>query len=457
MTSSATNPETGKGQTDPVTGAPGADTMARLSDAFATEELASLRLLMFVRIAVSAAIIVFLLINFPSAGGAYWSIMTAVFGAFGVIQYVIRRAGTSAPWHKYAWIFFDLALVSFIILGGNPWLPEAFPPQEQLRFPNFDFLYVVVAVLSLSYTPRAVAWMGVSAVLCWGAGFLWILSQPETITSYDIPGYDNLPVLKRVELSNQVTFVNLSARIQEFFLMLVFAGTLAAGVWRSRRLLQRQVVAERARTNLSRYFSPAIVDEILNEDMGVTEGRTQKAAVLFADIVGFTRLSEKLPPADVMTLLREFHGRMGAAIFDHKGTIDKYIGDEVMATFGTPITGPDDAANAIACARTMRGALADWNRDRAETGAPPVDVGIGVDFGDVVIGNMGDERRLEFAVIGDTVNVASRLQSLTRERDAAVLVSGDVVEAAGTPTGLTQIGATAIRGRDGEVSLWTVS
>jgi adenylate cyclase len=294
-------------------------------------------------------------------------------------------------------------------------------------------------------------------VLCWGAGFLWILSQPATITSYDIPGYDNLPVLKRVELSNQVTFVNLSARIQEFFLMLVFAGTLAAGVWRSRRLLQRQVVAERARTNLSRYFSPAIVDEILNEDMGVTEGRTQKAAVLFADIVGFTRLSEKLPPADVMTLLREFHGRMGAAIFDHKGTIDKYIGDEVMATFGTPIAGPDDAANAIACARTMRGALADWNRDRAETGAPPVDVGIGVDFGDVVIGNMGDERRLEFAVIGDTVNVASRLQSLTRESEAAVLVSGDVVEAAGTPTGLMQIGATAIRGREGEVSLWTVS
>ncbi len=440
----------------PVAAALGGDTASRLVDAFDAEELASLRLLMRVRIAVSAAIIVFLLINFPNMGGVYWASMTAVFGAFGVLQYRIRRRGWTVPWHKYAWILFDLGLVSYIILGGNPWLPEAFPPQEQLRFPNFDFLYVVVAVLALSYTPRAVAWMGVAAVLCWGTGFLWILSQPETITSYDIPGFENLPLLKQVELANQVPYVNISARVQEFFLMLVFAGTLAAGVWRSRRLVERQVVAERARANLSRYFSPAIVDEILADDVSISEGRTQKAAVLFADIVGFTRMAEAMAPREVMALLREFHQRMGKAIFDHKGSIDKYIGDEVMATFGTPRVGPDDARNAIDCAVAMRRAIADWQGEREAAGQPPVDVGIGVDYGEVVIGNMGDERRLEFAVIGDTVNVAARLQTLTREHEAGVLLSGETVAAAGTSDAVTRIGATPIRGRDGDVELWTL-
>ena len=429
----------------------------RLESAFAAEENNSLRMVMNVRIAVSFAIIVFLMITFPNAGGLYWALMTSLFGILGVLQYLVARSRFHATWHKYAWVFLDLALVSFIILGGNAWLPEQFPLSQRLRYPNFDYLYVVIAALALSYTPWAVAWAGVSGVICWGAGVLWIISQPEIMTEFTYPNFRSLPAEERTKVSNGLYFVDISARIQEFFILLLFAGALAASVWRSRAVIRRQVVAERARTHLSRYFSPAIVDEILEDDAAVSAGRTQKAAVLFADIVGFTRMAENLPPEDVMTLLREFHGRMGRVIFEHQGSIDKYIGDAVMATFGTPRPGDDDAGHAIGCAAAMQQAIADWNGERSLVGLPPVDVGVGVDYGDVVIGNMGDERRLEFAVIGDTVNVAARLQTLTRERDEAILLSGDTVAAAGSPERARQIGTTPIRGREGEVGLWTLT
>ena len=128
-----------------------------------------------------------------------------------------------------------------------------------------------------------------------------------------------------------------------------------------------------------------------------------------------------------------------------------------MATFGTPTASEEDAANAIACARAIRAAVDDWDRARAAEGLAPVDVGVGVHYGDVILGNMGDERRLEFAVIGDTVNVASRLQSLTRTHEGGVLISGDTVAAAGTPGGVAQLGAAPVRGRTGDVSLWTLA
>ena len=273
---------------------------ARLAEAFDTEERASLRLLMYVRLAVSAAIIAFIMGNFPNAGGLYWSVLTAVFALLGILQYRIAISRHRAAWHKYVWILLDVGLVSFIILGGNPGLEEQFPLAQRLRYPNFDYLYLVAAVLALSYTPRAVVWIGIAAVLSWGIGVLWIISQPEIHTEFTYPNFRQLPAMERTDISNSRHFVDISARIQEFFIMLTFAGVLAAGGWRARRLVYRQVMAERARANLSRYFSPAIVDEILRSDVSVSAGRTQKAAVLFADIVGFTRMAERMTPDEVM-------------------------------------------------------------------------------------------------------------------------------------------------------------
>jgi adenylate cyclase len=153
---------------------------------------------------------------------------------------------------------------------------------------------------------------------------------------------------------------------------------------------------------------------------------------------------------------------MAETVFAHGGTVDKYVGDAVMATFGTPRPAPDDALRAVRCARDMIAALERWNAERGAAGEAPVRVGIGVHYGPVVTGDMGDERRLEYAVIGDTVNVASRLEKKTRELGVAALVSGDAFDAARNAAsaadpaleGFRPAGKDAMRGRAEPVALW---
>ncbi len=202
---------------------------------------------------------------------------------------------------------------------------------------------------------------------------------------------------------------------------------LALAVWRARRLAFEQVKLARERANLSRYFSPNRAEELARSAAVVGTVRQQQVAVLFVDIVGFTRMSESLPPTAVIDLLREFHRRMAAAVFAHGGTLEKYIGDAVMATFGTPTAAPDDAARAIACARTMLGSISDWNAERHVAGERPIRVAIGAHHGEVVLGDVGDERCMEFAVLGDTVNVASHLEGLCRQLGAAITVSDELL------------------------------
>ena len=191
--------------------------------------------------------------------------------------------------------------------------------------------------------------------------------------------------------------------------------------------IERRLIAERARSNLSRYVPPGLVETLAARDEPFGPPREQEAAVLFVDIRGFTTMSEAMSPSAVMEMLREFHKRMEAIIFDHGGTLDKYIGDAILATFGVPDARPDDAHMAYLCAREMLTSLAAWNDERQAGGNPPVRVGIGIHHGPIVLGEIGSDRAMEFAVIGDTVNTASRLQTMTRKLDSDLVVSEALV------------------------------
>jgi adenylate cyclase len=237
---------------------------------------------------------------------------------------------------------------------------------------------------------------------------------------------------------------------------------LAVAVYRSQGMLGRAVQAERSRANLARYFSPTMVDELAGNDRPFEGARKQEIGVLFADIVGFTHLAEKATPGEVIELLREFHGRVADVIFRHGGTLDKFIGDCVMATFGTPLPAPGDATRTIFCATRIGESIAAWNAERIATGLEPIGVGIGAHYGSVVLGDIGDDRRLEFAVLGDTVNVASRLEGLTRGLSRTILISDDLVQAArkeGYTVGalllrFAQLPSQQLRNRDQLVSVW---
>lgn len=191
--------------------------------------------------------------------------------------------------------------------------------------------------------------------------------------------------------------------------------------------VEQRLAAERARSNLSRYVPPSLVDTLAARDEPFGPPRQQDAAVLFVDIRGFTTMSESMSPTAVMELLRTFHSRLEAVIFDHGGTLDKYIGDAILATFGVPDPSDNDATNGLLCARGMLAALAEWNRERLARDEPPIGVGIGLHHGPIVVGEIGSERAMEFAVIGDTVNTASRLQAMTRRLGSDLAVSDALV------------------------------
>jgi adenylate cyclase len=234
---------------------------------------------------------------------------------------------------------------------------------------------------------------------------------------------------------------------------------------RMRELDRRRAAAERARANLARYFSPNIVDILMERDEPFGEVRRQTVAVLFVDIVGFTRMAERMPPEAVVTMLRQFHERMTAQIFACGGTVEKYIGDAVLAVFGLPNAGPDDAANALRCADRMIAALGEWNSERRRQNEPPFAIGIGLNYGAAVVGDVGTEQSPSFTVIGDTVNTASRLQALTRTLETPLVVGDALVCAAKTASScpselLDQFldrGEHLLRGREGAVRIWTRS
>ena len=182
---------------------------------------------------------------------------------------------------------------------------------------------------------------------------------------------------------------------------------------------------ERANAVLGRYFSPDIKEEIEKSE-GTLDKESSKdldIAILFTDIVGFTKLSEKMDPKDVLSLLSEYQTMMVDSIFSHKGTVDKFIGDAVMANFGTPKSAGNDAQNAFDCALTMNKKLKDWNKLRNEQGLQQIEHRIGIHYGPCVFGNIGSELRTEFAVIGDTVNVASRICDACKDYDTQILIS----------------------------------
>jgi len=219
-------------------------------------------------------------------------------------------------------------------------------------------------------------------------------------------------------------------RVQEVVVILVVSGLLALAVRRSRSVAVRQANLASERSNLARYFPKKTAEMLAERSNPFSTPSEHKCAVLFADLVGFTTWSEKHNPGQTIELLRDVHGRLADVIFSHEGTLDKFMGDGLMATFGTPEPTPKDASNALAAMLDMANAFETWKSAPDNTLAKDLKLAIGVHYGPVVIGNIGSEQRLEFAVLGDTVNVASRLEAATREIGCRCLISRDLVEAA---------------------------
>lgn len=397
----------------------------------------------------------------PTWDVLYYVAMLSLFAAIGWAQLKVgKNTGRSRP--ELFLMFCDLALLTFLSVVPNPWSTVNWPLAMQFRFDTFIYFFIFLATATLAYSWRTVVAMGAWTSGLWAVAVAWVYLLPETHAALServraATGSD----IRLFEIIDPAA-IGVGGRFQEIIVFMIVAMILALAARRSNALLISHAGIERERTNLARYFSPNVVEELSKNDDPLKQVRTQDVAVLFADIVGFTAYSDGRSPAEVIGTLRRFHERMEREVFRHDGTLDKYLGDGLMATFGTPFTGDCDAGNALRCAQAMIGSMDELNLERKHRGEPPIQLSLGLHYGPVVLGDIG-LNRLEFAVIGTTVNAASRLESLTREFSCAMVASHDLVQQARAEgkcentdfMHLVEKPACAVRGIEQPVAIWT--
>ena len=396
---------------------------SRLSRAIADEEQRGLVFAFRARIVAVIAVMAWLVLVIESQRQFYYLGVTALFFLLGWVPHLLRRHRHAIA-IRFAFVVLDAVLITAVVILPPPGaLDFGFPIQMRVRGPEFLYLVLLVVGSALSYSPLQVLWTGVWSIAVWSAGVVLVGMRSDTLLTP--PGEGSPQALLQILMNPY--YVGYFQLLNQVVLTAIATAVLAAAVWRSRALLLRQTRAEIARADLARYVSPDVADAIMDAESsgggGFGAPVNRNVAVLFADVVGFTGLSERMAPDRVVRLLKSLHERGSAVVFAHGGSLDKYLGDGFLATFGGISSQPDAAARAIRCALALQEETARWNAKRQARGDVPVRLSVGVHYGPVVVGNIGSAQRLEFTVVGDTVNIASRLETLTRALDCRIAVS----------------------------------
>jgi adenylate cyclase len=342
----------------------------------------------------------------------------SLYGIGTLVGIGLAWRGIFHPSIPYLLVTFDIVMVSIQLLLLTQMI--GMPPTHSFATPVAALAFVIMVHASMRYRPWLVIYAAALFIVTVEAG-TFLLSAGNGAAGHDMHMADQ-GLLGNFMLFQAfpITIVGLTAVI------LLVAGQ------RTRRLLIESVDQTYRAAKLSRYFSPNLAERLAaGPDEHLLAGSRQRVAVLFVDIRGFTAMAEAMDPTELGGFLSEFRGRLSAPIFSHDGTVDKFIGDAIMAVFGTPITHADDARRAIACAFEMLDVAAAWSREREQAGLSPIGIGIGGHFGEVFAGALGDQRLLEYTVIGDTVNVAERLEKLTRQVQSPLIVSSALLSAGG--------------------------
>jgi adenylate cyclase len=226
------------------------------------------------------------------------------------------------------------------------------------------------------------------------------------------------------------------------------AGSKASGKPIGCMLVLEDITREkRVRNTMARYVAKEVVDRLLASGQDFLAGHSHVATVLFSDIRRFTTLAESMSPQETVTMLNDYFTSMVEVVFQHGGMLDKYIGDAIMAVFGTGVSDVSDADNALMVATEMIRELARFNQRRLERGHEAIEIGIGIATGEVLAGSLGSRRRLEYTVIGDNVNLAARLEGANKHFGTTVLLAASTVEALKSRPILRRLDLIQVKGK----------
>jgi adenylate cyclase len=275
-----------------------------------------------------------------------------------------------------------------------------------------------------------------SAADLWGKQNPWLLESLTYVAT--VGGTDDRPDVEFAAVDGGTVYLNVTAAPQRD------AAGAVVGITLVLQDISRQ---KKVQSVVTRYMARQFAERVLEGGAEPAPSSSHIATVLFSDIRRFTSMAEALTPQATVEMLNEYFADMAAVVQQHGGALDKYIGDAVMAVFGAPVAGADDADNAIAAANEMIRALRQLNRRRMGRGASPIEIGVGIATGEVAAGSLGGPSRLDYTVIGDTVNLASRLEGATKHYRTTILLSGATVEHSHASPRLRQIDLMRVKGK----------
>jgi adenylate cyclase len=371
-----------------------------------------------------------------------------IYVVFTLIRLLLAWRGWLPDWLLYLSTVIDMTLLVVTIWSFH--LQYAQPATFYLKAPTQLYFFIFIALRALRFQVRFVIVAGLAAAAGWAALTLYVLSGRG--------GDANVTRDFVVYATSNATLIG--AEIDRIVVMLTVTAILALAIGRARRLLVRAVAERQAARDLAQFFDPGVVSRITSAETGLRpgHGETRHATILVIDIRSFTSLSAAMPPDEVVTLLQDYHARLCPIIQAHGGAIDKFLGDGILASYGAVARSDRHAADALRAIAALLAANAIWGEERRIAGLAPVAIGMAAASGSVLFGVVGDGARLEYTVIGDAVNLATKLEAHNKVQGSRALTDAGTFGLAqqqgyAAPTAATPLAASAVAGVAAPIAL----
>lgn len=352
-------------------------------------------------------------------------ITLAVYGVFTAVRLWLALQRRLPRWFIAMSVVVDVTVLMVTIWSFH--LQYEAPPALYLKAATLMYVFILIALRTLRFEPGMVILAGVTASLCWLVLVVYAIIHDQTCSNTELmevlAGAEGCGITRMFSDYTMSHKILIGAEIDKIVSIMMVAIILAIALVRARKLLIRAATEHQAAAELSRFFAPEVAGRIRDTDAQINPGDAElrDAAILMTDLRGFTPLTETLSPKEVMALLSDYQSRVVAAISAAGGSVDKFMGDGILASFGAAAPSASPAAEALRAADAILEATHRWQQDRKVTGLPAPSVGLALATGKVMFGAIGDASRLEYTVIGDPVNLAAKLEKHTKEEQVRAL------------------------------------